>query len=243
MAEKCDHTIYGYCRVSTQKQEIQRQVFNILHMYPSAVIITEEYTGTTTNRPKFKNLLSVIEPGDTIVFDEVSRMSRNAKEGYELYQELYKKGVNLVFLKQQAMNTETYTKSFKFEVKEDDDNLNKAIYKAINEILNALIERQIEAAFQSAEDEVTLMHQRTREGVLQAKAKGKQIGRKKGTTVETEKIKKAKGIILKYSRSFGGQNTNEQICSMAGISHNTLAKLKRELKEEQAVQESELETG
>lgn len=67
--------------------------------YPSAILYEEAYTGTKIDRPKFKTLLRLVKPGDTIVFDEVSRMSRNAEEGFELYKELYDKGVELVFLK------------------------------------------------------------------------------------------------------------------------------------------------
>ena len=49
--------IYGYCRVSTQSQHIERQVRNILAAYPDAVIIREVYTGTTfQGRDKLEKL-------------------------------------------------------------------------------------------------------------------------------------------------------------------------------------------
>lgn len=67
-------------------------------------------------RVKFKIILNKIKPGDTIVFDSVSRISRNAEEGFELYQELYKKGVNLVFLKESYINNETYQKALNFNI-------------------------------------------------------------------------------------------------------------------------------
>ena len=38
--------IYGYCRISTAKQNIDRQVRNILAVYPKAKIIKETFTGT-----------------------------------------------------------------------------------------------------------------------------------------------------------------------------------------------------
>ena len=38
--------IYGYCRISTRKQSIERQERNIKEEYPGAIIIKEEYTGT-----------------------------------------------------------------------------------------------------------------------------------------------------------------------------------------------------
>ena len=48
--------VYGYCRISTMKQKLERQIENIKAKYPDAVIITEEYTGTTTARPAWGKL-------------------------------------------------------------------------------------------------------------------------------------------------------------------------------------------
>ena len=106
--------IFGYARISTMKQRIERQIDNIKREYPGAVIITEEYTGTTTDRPKWNKLVEQIKKEYvkgtevTLVFDEVSRMSRNAKEGFEDYKMLYDMGVNLVFLKERNIYTENY---------------------------------------------------------------------------------------------------------------------------------------
>ena len=77
--------IYGYCRVSTKHQRITRQVTNIKEVYPTATIIKEFYTGTTQNRPLWDKLMKQLRPGDTIIFDSVSRMSRNAAEGFKDY--------------------------------------------------------------------------------------------------------------------------------------------------------------
>ena len=80
---------YGYCRVSTKKQNIERQVRNIKQEYKDAVILQEAYTGTKIEgRKEFNKLLRTVKEGDTIIFDSVSRMSRNAEEGYKLYEEL-----------------------------------------------------------------------------------------------------------------------------------------------------------
>ena len=91
--------IYGYCRVSTTHQRITRQVTNITELNPEAVIIKEFYTGTTQNRPLWDRLMKQINVGDTIIFDSVSRMSRNADEGFKDYKSLYETGINLIFLK------------------------------------------------------------------------------------------------------------------------------------------------
>ena len=81
--------IYGYCRVSTKHQRITRQITNITELYPNATLIKEFYTGTTQNRPLWDKLMKQIRTGDTIVFDSVSRMSRNAEEGFKDYKTLY----------------------------------------------------------------------------------------------------------------------------------------------------------
>ena len=85
--------IYGYCRISTKQQSIERQIRNIKTEYNTAVIVTEAYSGTTLNRPEWNKLYKKIKEGDTIIFDSVSRMSRDADEGFLLYEELYNKGI------------------------------------------------------------------------------------------------------------------------------------------------------
>ena len=77
--------VYGYCRVSTKQQSIERQIRNIREQYPEAKIYQEAYTGTTTDRKEWKKLQRQLQSGDTVVFDSVSRMSRNAEEGFAAY--------------------------------------------------------------------------------------------------------------------------------------------------------------
>ena len=78
--------IYGYCRISTNKQSIDRQIRNIKAAYPEAVIVEEIYTGTKfQGRDKLDKIVKTVKEDDTIVFDSVSRMSRNAEEGMQLY--------------------------------------------------------------------------------------------------------------------------------------------------------------
>ena len=74
--------IYGYVRISTQKQNIERQVRNILRIYPTAVIVREIYTGRTQDRPKWVKLQPQLQQDDVIVFDSVSRMARDSDEGF-----------------------------------------------------------------------------------------------------------------------------------------------------------------
>ena len=100
---------YGYTRISTPKQNIERQVRNILKEYPNACIVREVYTGTKIQgRKEFDKILKTVKSGDKIIFDSVSRMSRTVEEGFALYKELFARNVELVFLKEPHINTATY---------------------------------------------------------------------------------------------------------------------------------------
>ena len=222
--------IYGYCRISTDRQNIERQVRNILKSYPDAIIKQEVYTGTKTDgRKVFEQLLKMVRSGDTLIFDSVSRMSRNAEIGFEVYQELYDKGVELVFLKEPHINTETYKKALSKNIAMTGTKTD-IILKAINEYLMELAKEQIIIAFEQSEKKVSDLHQRTREGIETARKQGKQIGRKKGAKIVTQKSIKAKQDILKFSRDFGGSLSDVDCIRMIGITRNTYYKYKAELK-------------
>lgn len=222
--------IYGYCRISTDRQNIERQVRNIQRAYPDAVIKQEVYTGTKTDgRKVFEQLLKMVRSGDTLVFDSVSRMSRNAEIGFDVYQELYDKGVELVFLKEPHINTATYKKALSNNI-ELTGTKTDIILKAINEYLMELAKEQIIIAFEQSEKEVSDLHQRTKEGIETARRKGKQIGRKQGAVITTKKSVKAKQDILKFSRDFNGTLTDVDCMRMIGIARNTYYRYKSQLK-------------
>ncbi len=236
--------IFGYARISTMKQRIERQIDNIKREYPAAVIITEEYTGTTTDRPKWNKLVEQIKKeiakgtDVTLVFDEVSRMSRNAAEGIELYEELFNMGVNLVFIKEPHINSSVYRDKLNRQIEKLAGTGSKATDKLLDTMLSALHEytidiakEQIEIAFQTAQAEVDYLHQRTSEGVRKAQAAGKQVGRAKGSIVETKKSIEAKKQIQKHSRDFDGTLSDVDCIKLIGIARNTYFKYKRELKE------------
>ena len=222
--------IFGYCRISTDRQNIERQIRNIQKAYPDAIIKQEVYTGTKTDgRKVFEQLLKIVRSRDTIVFDSVSRMSRNAEIGFQVYQELYDKGIELVFLKEPHINTETYKKALSNNI-EMTGTKTDIILKAINEYLMELAKEQIIIAFEQSEKEVSDLHQRTKEGIETARRKGKQIGRKQGASITTKKSIKAKQEILKYSRDFNGTLTDVDCMRMIGIARNTYYRYKAELK-------------
>ena len=132
-------------------------------------------------------------------------MSRNAEEGFELYKELYDKGVELVFLKEPHINTETYRKTLSSQIAMTGERVDY-ILEGVNKYLMSLAKEQIRLAFVQSQKEVEYLQQRTREGIETARANGKQIGRPVGSTSETKKSKEAKKAILKYSKNFNGHD-------------------------------------
>ena len=226
--------IYGYVRVSTDKQNIDRQIRNILAVDASAKIYQEIFTGTkTTGRHEFQKLLNKVQSGDTIIFDSVSRMSRNASEGFELYKKLFDDGVNLVFINEPYINTDVYkaTRDALVPMTNTDVDL---ILTGVNQYLMKLAEKQVELAFEQAQKERDDLSERTKQGLQTAKLNGKQLGRAKGTVVVTKKSDESKKKILKYSKAFGGDLSDKDLIKLLEIDKNTYYKYKKELKRQMA---------
>jgi DNA invertase Pin-like site-specific DNA recombinase len=206
--------IYGYVRISTKKQSIQRQINNILREYPKAKIIEETFTGTTVNRPEWNKLKKRIKKGNTVVFDSVSRMSRNSKEGIEEYRELYNLEINLIFIKEPYINTDLYKDQLKAyeNIKTEEEDL-EPLFKGIQETLNRLAEKQIKIAFEQSEKEVEDL---------------KKLGHKKKTLI-TKKSIECKIKIQKISQRYQGIMNDKETIEMLGISRNTFYKYIKEI--------------
>lgn len=220
---------YGYCRISRPKQSIERQIRNIKAQYQDSVIVQEVFTRTRMDRRQWQLLMKRVKAGDTIIFDSVSRMSGNAEEGFAAYEELFNRGVTLVFLKEPHINTDTYKKALENNVQLTGSNVDY-ILEGVNRYLMELAKEQIRLAFEQSEKEVEDLHQRTREGIETAKLNGKQIGRKKDAKITTKKSLAAKEIIRKHSRDFNGTLSDVEVMQLTGLSRNTYYKYKRELK-------------
>lgn len=181
--------------------------------------------------------MKILQKGDTLVFDSVSRMSRNSKEGCDLYENLFNKGIELIFLKEPHIDTSVYRQALDNQIKLKLDTGNKATNELMNSIIDslnkytiALAKEQIQIAFNQAEKEVQDLHQRTKEGILTAKLNGKQIGRATGVKIETKKAKVTKEIILKHCRDFDGELNDIECMKLAGVTKKTYYNYKRELR-------------
>ena len=233
-------TVFGYVRISTVKQKLQRQIDNIKNAFPDAIIITEKgVSGCTMDRPAWNKLLQDVERraarGENVVlvFDEVSRMSRNAAEGFAIYERLFNAGVELHFLKEPQIDTDVYRKS----LAEAENKIPMTgtyvdyVLEGANKMLMVMAKKQIELAFEKAQQEADFLHKRTSEGVRKAQAAGKQVGRASGSKVETRKAKSAKEIIRKHSKDFDGGLSDLDTMKLAGVSKNTYYKYKAEMRQ------------
>lgn len=216
--------VYGYCRISTKKQNIERQERNILAAYPTAHIVKETYTGTRLCRKGLDKLLREVRSGDVIVFDSVSRMSRNSSDGIALYMDLMDKGIDLVFLKEPHINTETYKQALSNGVDLVGNEIADIYIEATNKVLRLLATKQIELAFQQAQKEVDDLKQRTAEGIETARRKGKRIGTPQGSVLNVKKKAPAMKVIRENSVRFGGTLNDTQCARAAGVCRKTFYK-------------------
>ena len=147
--------IFGYCRCSTNetKQDINRQVRELKELGATDKTIYKEYLkGTSNNKVELNRLLETIQPGDTLVVTEVSRISRSTKQLCEIIELVQKKKIKLVI-----KNSLTIDCS-----KGELDPMTKAFL-------------QINGVF--AELERNMISERVKSGMANARAKGKVIGR------------------------------------------------------------------
>lgn len=108
---------YFYMRISTKetsdKQSFQRQ-YKALEKYASEnnlvfnnrTIYKDDISGSTFDRDDWKALEQILQPGDTIVFKEISRFTREADAGYKKYMDLMNNGINLIFLDNPTVSTD-----------------------------------------------------------------------------------------------------------------------------------------
>ena len=91
--------IIGYCRVSSKGQlennSLEQQREAILSRYENATIYQEQFTGTTTERPVFTEVINQLQENDILVVTKLDRLARNTVEGIQIVQSLFDKGVSV----------------------------------------------------------------------------------------------------------------------------------------------------
>ena len=235
---------YGYARVSTKTQRLDRQIDNIMKAYPEVEwVYTEKFTGTKVyGRTEFLKLQKKVKAGDTIVFDSVSRMSRDACEGVELYMNFYNLGVNLVFLKEPYINSSVYKSASEQTIGMTGNDIADIYIEATNRVIKLLAEKQIVSAFQQSEKEVQDIQKRVSEGMKATQRRNEdlppeqqtQIGLKKGSKLVTKKSIAMKDKIQKMAKDFNGNMTDKEVIETLKIARNSYYKYKKQLFEEMA---------
>jgi DNA invertase Pin-like site-specific DNA recombinase len=137
----------GYARVSTQDQNLNRQL-DQLKTAGCEKIFYEKVTGTKKDRTELERMLDQIRPGDVIITSELTRLSRSTKDLFQLVESIEKKGANIRSLKETWLDTTTPHGKLMF-----------TIFAGISQF------------------ERDLIAQRTREGLDSARARGKKGGR------------------------------------------------------------------
>lgn len=234
--------LYAYTRVSTQRQSSKRQIDNITTAnngaYAGALFFSDKFTGNTLDRPEWNRLYRQLKAGDTIVFDSVSRLSRDAEDGAALYEELYNKGINLIFLNEPHCNTDCYRQAAASTIPPTGYEIADIYIEATNKVLMLLARNQIALAFEQAEKERLDICNRVKDGMKAAREDAARHGVEKvyglppGTKLTTKKSIAAKKIIEKYSKDFSGTLDDSAVIKLCGVSRNTFYRYKRQLKEE-----------
>lgn len=160
--------IFGYIRVSTNEQNIDRQLDELKHFVPDTDnIIIDKTSGKTFDRPNYRALRQLSHDADIIYIKSLDRLGRNKNE---IKKELeYFKSKNVVLRILDIPTTLIDFSQFK--------TLEKSIMEMINNIL-------IEVLGTMAEHELHTIHQRQREGISAARLRGKHLGRPRATYPE-----------------------------------------------------------
>lgn len=151
---------FGYIRVSSKEQNIDRQILNMEKegITDERDRFIDKVSGKSFDRPQYQLLKQMVRPGDTIVFDSITRMGRNMSDTVKEYDWFVENGINLEFIKEPIINTNNTT----------DDIMKQAIQRIILTILTAFAEKEREE-----------IKTRQAEGIAVAKMQGKHLGRPK----------------------------------------------------------------
>ena len=91
--------VFGYARVSTQAQELNRQL-DAINQYNCDEVLTEKMSGTKSDRPELNKLKNKVRTGDKIIIESFSRLGRSTKDLIDLVDYFEAKDVKLISIKE-----------------------------------------------------------------------------------------------------------------------------------------------
>ena len=196
-----ENRVYYYARVSTNEQNLDRQIAAFVAMgAEEREIITDKESGKSLDRPGYQALKNVIlRKGDTLVVKSLDRLSRNKTDIRNELQFFKDQGIRLKVIDlPTTMMDLPEGQSWVFEM--------------VNTIL-------IEVLGTIAEQERLTIKQRQAEGIAAAKAKGKRLGR--------PPMKKPENWEQVYGSWKRGEITARKAIEMLGMKTATFYKLVR----------------
>lgn len=155
--------VYGYCRVSTKDQNLDRQIIAMkCHDITPENMFCDMMSGKDFNRPEWKRLQRKLKPGDVLYLKSIDRLGRNYDEIRKTWQGIIEKDVGIVVIDMPVLNTAN-----------DRDLTGRLIADIVLQLLAYV-----------AETERTFIKERQREGIEAAKARGVRFGREPGPRPE-----------------------------------------------------------
>ncbi|MFR7972213.1 MAG: recombinase family protein [Lacrimispora saccharolytica] len=209
---------YGYMRIST-KEERAKQKYNrqekALARYAEdnkveyVFLFKEDVSGKSfKNRAEWQRLEKIVQPGDTVVFKDISRFTREAEAGYTKYMELMNKGVNLVFIDNPTISTD-YIRELLHIAEQQDLVAKTSLESTVKLLLIVELNR--------AEQERLTISKRTKDGMA---ASPKKAGRKPGQLDKLTDELQADIVLYLADRSIKASS----LMKKHNISRNTLKK-------------------
>lgn len=181
---------YGYVRVSTKGQNTARQDVLMKELGVDRVFV-DKCSGKNTNRPQLKEMMELLQEGDTVVVESYSRMSRSTVDLLKIVSELLERGVYFISKKEQIDSTTPQGK------------LMLTVFAALNEF----------------EREVTL--ERQAEGInAMPIVNGRRVSARNGRGFGRPK-KEPEGIERLKEMHRRGEITVQEACKLAGIGRTT----------------------
>lgn len=199
----------GKQKYTRQEQAIERwQKENNIEIKPRR-IYKDDASGKSFDRPAWKELESDIQPGDTIVFKDICRFTREFENGYNKYMELLNEGVELVFVDNPTVSTQ-YIKAMMGIAEKQENRIAK---KSLKDTIELLILVELDRA----EQERIITRKRIMDGI---KASTKKSGRPVG------KLDKMSNELKEDIKIFINDRSIKQVDLMKkyNISRNTLKK-------------------
>jgi DNA invertase Pin-like site-specific DNA recombinase len=98
--------IVGYARVSAVDQNVSRQV-KALEVECDKIFVEKVSAAKTENRPQFQEMMRYLREGDVLQVTSADRLARSTRDLLDIVQSLKDRGVQVEFLDNPALNTDT----------------------------------------------------------------------------------------------------------------------------------------